>query len=528
MKKILYIFIIILYSNIVFGQDYNKAAEDAAKELKVSQDNLAKFKAAYISNLKNELNKKVVKPRVQLTTDICDDGGFETKDFSNWGWTMVDNRHSSASAFTYMSTISGIGRIKTSPIATDGLLMICNSTARHANSSWEIISSGTDPLIPILPTTHSGNYALKLGDKPNLLDCADYPWKSAESVQKSITINASNKILKFWYQVVTNDASELANHSGMNAAGFGVRVGSTFLPINPVGPTCSNSPILAYSNPCLTSVTVTPASGLVLNNTTVSYLPWTCANVDLSAYIGQTITIEFMVFDCIHTGHFAYAYIDDICMGCDGNTTPQTTTPTNPCCKNTLSMVTPLPVPPSYPYTDGTYAVEQYNITAPSSAPITEIRVETTSFEWLDGPEDCKQCQIKTSNLGSLFGGISIGGAMSGPTSQPYGNGTSPNANNNEVVFDFPIPKSLSVGDFIKLTYVLPPDKELSCCHTKAKVCRKISWKDTNCNYCEVFDCSIIDLKAKSTLASGFPMPNLLMLYLNSRGIYSTGHAKGY
>lgn len=222
---------------------------------------------------------------------------------------------------------------------------------------------------------------------------------------------------------------------------------------------------------------------------------------------------------------------DNFCFSCTDGSTPTGNshpTPTNPCCKNTLSMVTPLPVPPSYPYTDGTYAVEQYNITAASSAPITEIKVETTSFEWLDGPEDCKQCQIKTSNLGSLFGGISIGGAMSGPTSQPYGNGTSPNANNNEVVFDFPIPKSLSVGDFIKLTYVLPPDKELSCCHTKAKVCRKISWKDTNCNYCEVFDCSIIDLKAKSTLASGFPMPNLLMLYLNSRGIYSTGHAKGY
>lgn len=198
------------------------------------------------------------------------------------------------------------------------------------------------------------------------------------------------------------------------------------------------------------------------------------------------------------------------------------------CCKNTLSMVTPVPVPPSYPYIDGTYAVELYNITAPSSAPITEIRVETTSFEWLDGPEDCKQCQIKTSNLGSLFGGVSIGGVMSGPTLQPYGSGATSSANNSEVVFAFSIPKTFAVGDFIKLTYVLPPDKELSCCHTKAKVCRKISWKDTNCGYCEVYDCSVIDLKPKSTLAPGFPMPSLQMLYLNTRGIFALGHAKGY
>ena len=515
MKNILYILILVLYSNGVFGQDFDKLAEGAAKDLKVQQSELAKFKLAYISNLKNDLDKKVVRTKLDISNDICTDGGFEKKDFSNWGWTIVDNRHD-AGGFTYVATMTtATGSVLTSPITTDGLIMSsCTGATRHANSKWEIVSAGTDPLIPSLPRTHFGKHALKLGDKTDFSDCADYPWKSAESVQKSILISATNKTLKFWYAVVTNDASTLSDHSGMASSGFGVRINAVFAPIIPVPTGTSNSPILAYNNSSLTNV--------VVSGKTISYLPWTCASVDLSQYIGQVITVEFMVFDCIHTGHFGYAYIDDICMGCEGNVPP------NPCCKNTLKMESSSPIPTSYSYADGTYAVEQYNITSNSSAPITELRVETVSFEWLDGPEDCKQCQIKTSNLGSMFGGISIGGTLAGSTMQPYGGGASSSINNSEVVFSFPIPIALNIGDFIKLTYVLPPDKELSCCNTKAKVCRKISWKDTNFGYCEVYDCSTIDLKNKSELKPGASLPNLSTLFLNTRGIFATGHADGF
>ncbi|MBC7863111.1 MAG: gliding motility-associated C-terminal domain-containing protein, partial [Bacteroidia bacterium] len=43
------------------------------------------------------------------------------------------------------------------------------------------------------------------------------------------------------------------------------------------------------------------------------YKPWTVVSVDLSAYIGQSITIEFQTADCTQTGHFGYAYIDGSC-----------------------------------------------------------------------------------------------------------------------------------------------------------------------------------------------------------------------
>ena len=41
----------------------------------------------------------------------------------------------------------------------------------------------------------------------------------------------------------------------------------------------------------------------------VKWLNWSTAAIDLSAFIGQTIKIEFTTIDCAQGGHFGYAYI---------------------------------------------------------------------------------------------------------------------------------------------------------------------------------------------------------------------------
>ncbi|MGL4599027.1 MAG: T9SS type A sorting domain-containing protein [Bacteroidia bacterium] len=48
---------------------------------------------------------------------------------------------------------------------------------------------------------------------------------------------------------------------------------------------------------------------------TPKYRRWTNISVDLTAYIGQTITIEFINSDCALGGHYAYTYVDVSCMG---------------------------------------------------------------------------------------------------------------------------------------------------------------------------------------------------------------------
>lgn len=46
----------------------------------------------------------------------------------------------------------------------------------------------------------------------------------------------------------------------------------------------------------------------------VKWLPWTIVGVNLTTYIGQTVTIEFTTKDCDYSGHFGYAYVVADCM----------------------------------------------------------------------------------------------------------------------------------------------------------------------------------------------------------------------
>jgi gliding motility-associated-like protein len=69
----------------------------------------------------------------------------------------------------------------------------------------------------------------------------------------------------------------------------------------------------------------------------VYYKKWTTVGVDLSAYIGQNVTIEFQTGDCIYGGHWGYAYIDANCG--------PTQVPVNMCAGNTVQQ---LLGPPGY------------------------------------------------------------------------------------------------------------------------------------------------------------------------------------
>lgn len=46
----------------------------------------------------------------------------------------------------------------------------------------------------------------------------------------------------------------------------------------------------------------------------VVYKPWTNVVVDLTTYIGQSVTLRFSTFDCSLGGHYGYAYIDGSCV----------------------------------------------------------------------------------------------------------------------------------------------------------------------------------------------------------------------
>jgi hypothetical protein len=59
--------------------------------------------------------------------------------------------------------------------------------------------------------------------------------------------------------------------------------------------------------------------------TDVFYRDWTRASIDLSSYVGQTVTVQFITEDCSVGGHYAYAYVDDFCTSdCGGRLGPIT------------------------------------------------------------------------------------------------------------------------------------------------------------------------------------------------------------
>jgi hypothetical protein len=54
----------------------------------------------------------------------------------------------------------------------------------------------------------------------------------------------------------------------------------------------------------------------IFNSVTCSgvvYKPWSSVNVDLTNYIGQSVTAEFTTGDCSQGAHYGYAYIDAEC-----------------------------------------------------------------------------------------------------------------------------------------------------------------------------------------------------------------------
>ena len=198
----------------------------------------------------------------------------------------------------------------------------------------------------------------------------------------------------------------------------------------------------------------------------------------------------------------------------------------NPCCNNLFGVQAEVIIPPSYPYDGGTYSIENFNVIVPNNIPLTEIKVNVESFEILSAFKDCIKCDNKPVTLGSLFGISKIGTGTNELTltTQSYGTGNNVNINNNELIWSSPNGVTLNTTDKISVVYLLPSSNDIPCCATKAKVCIRISWRDTNCNYCEVFTCSTVDLKN----SNDSNLPKLHNLWLNTRGIFGSGHANGF
>lgn len=154
--------------------------------------------------------------------------------------------------------------------------------------------AGFDPNIPSIPVVspNGGVYSVRLGN--------DNSGAEAEKLRYQFTVSAANSNFMYEYAVILDDYG----HLPPDQPRFDIDVRDQFGNIIP----CGSYHVVAGGS--------IPGFQSLYNSTfldTLRYKNWSSVSIDLSAYISQTVTVEFATGDCAQGAHFGYAYIDCAC-----------------------------------------------------------------------------------------------------------------------------------------------------------------------------------------------------------------------
>lgn len=181
------------------------------------------------------------------------------------------------------------GRVVTSPVGSLTPTYLANSVG-IVNDRHTIMTSGNDPCSAQPRVRPTSTRSIRLGNQ--------LTGSQGERLYYRFMVNVNNANLRYYYSVVLEDPS----HDQRDQPFFSAVVHDQ----NNNELECSKFIVSANVN----------LPGFLNSPTCVSvrYKPWTMVNIDLSAYIGQYVTLSFTTGDCSHSGHFGYAYIDVECL----------------------------------------------------------------------------------------------------------------------------------------------------------------------------------------------------------------------
>ena len=232
----------------------------------------------------------------QTMNAYCTNLGFENLNFSNWTAGYYTN-----TAGNNWNTFNVPWTNGTSPAVT-----VLNQGVGVAGSLHTIYTTpGNDPNCggpggPLSRLSPNGSATARIGN-----DDSGY---ETERLVYYMTVSPQNLLFTYEYAVVINDGG----HSSGEQPSFNVSIrdstGQTQL-----GGNCGVYQVDATN-------AGQASSGYFLSNTggsstfnPIYYKQWTTVTLDLTAYVGQTIQIQFRANDCIYGGHFGYAYVDASC-----------------------------------------------------------------------------------------------------------------------------------------------------------------------------------------------------------------------
>jgi hypothetical protein len=201
---------------------------------------------------------------------------FENGDFTGWSVYHGMNTVNSNGPLTNVVPAPQIG-------PTD--------TIACMNDRVSIMSAayGNDPQTGIpLQSPLGGNFVARLNGY-----CAA---QEASYIEQSFTPSPSESQLNYAYAVILEDGGHMPGEQSYFSASIFDAMG------NPI-PCCQVYMQAANGT--------TPGFYPVINgNAWTYYKPWTPVSVDLTPYIGQTLTVRFLASGCIYAGHSGYAYVD--------------------------------------------------------------------------------------------------------------------------------------------------------------------------------------------------------------------------
>lgn len=166
----------------------------------------------------------------------------------------------------------------------------------------EIMTTGTDPYVPISTVAPGHTYSLRLGSSEAYGKFSNNGPYNHQIIKNTFVVSATNPSITYWYAVVFSQ--NLAQpHPQVEQPYFKIRVFDQ----DGKAIDCASYDV-DIEKGVAGGFKLKPIAGSIPGQEAI-YKDWVPVNIPLINYIGQQVTIQFESSDCNAAGHFGYAYL---------------------------------------------------------------------------------------------------------------------------------------------------------------------------------------------------------------------------